>query len=156
VSDELNQTQDQNAPEDELAQLRARVGELEAALAQKEAEVTEASARITELEQALAESTDSLNRIGDSQKQAVSSYRALVIQSNPGVIEELITGDTVDEIDASLERAESLLSRVRSELEEEASKSRVPAGAPQRASIDLSALSPVEKIRYAISQGGRQ
>ena len=156
MTDELNQTQDQDVPEDELALLRARIGELEAALAQKEAELTKAGARIVELEQAMAESTENLNRLSDSLNQAVSSYRALVIQSNPGVIEELITGDTVDEIDDSMERAESLINRVRSGLEEEASKSRVPAGAPQRTPIDMSALSPVEKIRYAISQGGKR
>ena len=117
-----------------------------------------ANTRITELEQEqeLAESTESLNSLNDSLKQAVSSYRAVVIQSNPGVVEELITGDSVDEINASLERAKSLVSKVRGSLEEEATKTRVPVGAPQRMPIDLSALSPGEKIRYAISQGGKR
>jgi len=35
-------------------------------------------------------------------------------------------------------------------MEEEVSKARIPAGAPQRVPPDLSALSPREKIQYAI------
>ena len=69
-------------------------------------------------------------------------------------LEELITGDTVEAINQSLENAGTLISKVRQGLEEEASRVRVPAGAPQRAPLDLSALSPREKIQYAI--GGKR
>jgi len=156
LPDELEQTQDEDSPEAELVQLRTRVSELEEALAQREEELGRVNAHITELEQATAESAENLNSLNDTLKQAVSSYRAVVIQSNPGVVEELISGDSIDEINASLERAKSLVSRVRGGLEEEAAKARVPTGAPQRTPIDLSALSPAEKIRYAISQGGKK
>jgi len=73
-----------------------------------------------------------------------------VVQANPGVLAELITGDTVEEVNESLKNAQVLVDRVRQEMEAEASKTRIPAGAPQRAPLDLSALSPREKIQYAI------
>ena len=97
---------------------------------------------------------DSLSQLNGNLSQAVSSYRALVVKSNPWVLEELITGDTVEAINQSLENANTLISKVRQGLEEEVSRARVPAGAPQRTPLDLSALSPREKIQYAM--GGKQ
>ena len=136
--DELNQ--EQNPEEDELEQTVARVAELEGLVAQKEEEMTKANARITELGQAV--------------NQAVASYRVLAVQANPDIIEELITGDTIDDINASLKRAKTFVSKVREGLEAEVAGAKVPAGAPQRTPIDLSALSPREKIQYAI--GGKK
>jgi len=136
--DELNQ--EQNPEEDELEQTVARVAELEGLVAQKEEELTKANTRITELGQAV--------------NQAVASYRVLAVQANPDVIEELITGDTIDDINASLKRAKTFVSKVREGLEAEVAGAKVPAGAPQRTPIDLSALSPREKIQYAI--GGKK
>jgi len=136
--DELNQ--EQNPEEDELEQTVARVAELEGLVAQKEEELTKANSRITELGQAV--------------NQAVASYRVLAVQANPDVIEELITGDTIDDINASLKRAKTFVSKVREGLEAEVAGAKVPAGAPQRTPIDLSALSPREKIQYAI--GGKK
>jgi len=82
----------------------------------------------------------------------VSSYRALAIKSNPGVPEELIAGDSVEEIDHSLVGAQALIDRVRQRLETEIAGARIPAGAPLRTPVDLSALSPQEKIQYAIGE----
>jgi len=154
----MDETVNHNPPKvDELGQsevYQARITELEGLLAQKEEELSLANTRIAELEQALAEldtkSTDTTNALS----QAIASYKALVIKSNPGVIEELITGDNIEEIDASLERAKTLIVRVRKGLEEEVAATRVPAGAPQRVPLDPSALSPREKIQYAI--GGKK
>ncbi|MDO8569064.1 MAG: hypothetical protein Q7R57_10195, partial [Dehalococcoidales bacterium] len=91
---------------------------------------------------------------GKSLSQAVAGYKSLVIQSNPGMLPELINGNTVDEVDESLKNARAIIDRVRQELEAEASRTRVPAGAPQRSPFDLSTLSPREKIQYAI--GGKK
>ncbi len=137
-NDELNQ--EQNPEGDELEQTVTRVAELEGLIAQKEEELTKANTRITEMEQAV--------------NQAVAGYRVLAVQTNPDVIEELITGDTIDDINASLKRAKTFVSKVREGLEAEMAGAKVPAGAPQRTPIDLSALSPREKIQYAI--GGKR
>ena len=165
ADDELNQ----NPSDEELEQSEAsRVTELEALVAQKGEELTETNARIVELEQAVAgrdseiatlkqskaESDEKLTTIGNSMTEAVASYKALVVQANPGVPEELITGDSIEAIDQSLGNARSLVFKVKQGLEIEASKIKVPAGAPERTPPDLSALSPREKIQYAI--GGRR
>ena len=116
-------------------------------VAQKDEELAKANARVSELEQVVVESDGNL-------AQAVSSYKALVVKVNPEVLEELITGDTIDDISASLEKAESIVGRVRQGLEAEMASAKVPTGAPERTPTDLSALSPREKIQYAI--GGKR
>lgn len=118
---------------------------LEQALAGKDSEVVA-------LKQAAAEAERRLADLGGALAQAIASYKAMVVQANPGVLAELITGDTVDEVNESLKNAQALVNRVRQEVEAEASRTRVPAGAPQRATLDLSALSPREKIQYAIGR----
>ena len=121
----------------------AAITRLEQSLAGKDNElaalkqaVSEAEKKSVELENALA--------------QAVSSYRAMVIESNPGVLAELITGDTIDKVNESLKNAQVLIDKVKQEMEAEVSRTKVPAGAPQRAPLDLSVLSPRDKIQYAI------
>jgi uncharacterized coiled-coil protein SlyX len=91
-------------------------GELAARLAQSETTLAEKGSRISELEQALAERDEQINtlkqsvaeletkltELADSRSQALASYRALVISSNPDLPGELIAGESVDEIDKSL------------------------------------------------------
>ena len=153
---------------EELEQARARFTELGSLLAQRDKELASRDSRISELEQSMVDRDDQiatlkqsvaeleqkLADLDDALTQAVSSYRALVIRLNPGVPEELITGDTIEEIDSSLANAQTLIDTVRQGLEAEIAAARVPAGAPQRAPIDFSALSPREKIQYAI--GGKK
>ncbi len=109
---------------------------------------------IAALKQAVGEAEKKLDDLGNALAQAVASYKALVIKSNPGVLAELITGNTIDEVNESLKNAQLIIDRVRQEMEAEASRIRVPAGAPQRLPLDLSVLSPREKIQYAI--GGKK
>ena len=169
-NNELNSAEstDQNPPEDELGQLRARVTELEGLITQKDQELASRDTRISELEQAaasleseiailkqaVAESNDKLNLLNESLNQAVASYKALAIQSNPDVPEELVTGDSIEAITDSLASAKELISKIRKGMEAEISLVRVPVGAPERTAPDLSALSPREKIQYAI--GGKK
>ena len=156
------------ADPDELEQTRARIGELENLLARRDEELVSRASRIAELEQIIAERDDQiaalrqsaaeleqkLTDLNDALTRAVASYRALVIKLNPGAPEELITGDTIEEIDESLANARILIDKVRQGLEAEVAAAKVPAGAPQRAPLDMSALSPREKIQYAI--GGKR
>ena len=126
-----------------LAKAKDRIVELEQAVADRDGE-------ITTLRQSEAESGEELKALNNSLAEAVAGYRSLVIQTNPGAPEELITGDSIEAINQSLESARSLVSRVKEGLEAEVSKARVPVGAPERTLPDLSALSPREKIQYAI------
>ena len=131
----------------ELESRDATIAELEQAMASKDGEITTLKQVITESDQKLAE-------IGNTLAEAIASYKSLVVAANPGVLAELITGDTIEAINESLESARAIIDRVKKEMEEEASRTKVPAGAPQRTPFDLSVLSPREKIQYAI--GGKQ
>lgn len=144
----------ESPPEAEKPDESSRLSELERLLVQKDEALGLANHRISELEQALNDLSGKLASAGSALSQSVASYRTLVIKANPGVIEELISGDSIDGINASLERTKALIARVRQGLEEESTKIKVPAGAPQRTSIDLSALTPREKILHAI--GGKR
>ena len=167
-----SQSGDQNPPEVEesgqSAVSEAGVAELESLVAQRDEELARANARLIELEQAVAgkdseitsltqsqaELEERLTTIGNSLAETVASYKAVVIQANPEVIEELVSGDTIESINESLRQAKTLVSKVRQGVEAEISLAKVPAGAPERTSPDLSALSPSEKIQYAI--GGKR
>jgi len=135
--------QEKEALARELESRDATSAKLEQALVSKDGE-------IALLKQALAESEQKLAQTGDALAQAVASYKELVMATNPEIPPELITGDTIAAINESLENARALINRVKQGIEAEASRTRVPAGAPQRASIDLSVLSPREKIQYAV------
>ena len=128
-----------------LAAKERRIAELEQALAGKDEEITALTQSAAELEQKLTEREESL-------AQAIDSYRALAVKYNPAVPEEQISGDSIEEIDASLASAQALINRVRQELEAEMAAARIPAGAPQRTPADLSSLSPRDKIQYAIGE----
>src|SRR4030067_3784383 len=48
---------------------------------------------IVTLKQALAEVKWQLDEIGKALPEAIGAYKALIVQANPGVLAELITGD---------------------------------------------------------------
>jgi len=151
------QVAEMEATRAELEELRREkgvlAGEIEArdsTIARLEQAVAGRDGEIATLKQALADSDKKLSELSNALSQAVASYKEMVIKLNPGVLAELITGDTIEEVDESLKNAQALVERVWQEMEAEASRTTVPAGAPPRAPLDLSALSAREKIQYAI------
>ena len=151
------QSGDQSPPEveemGESAVSEAGIAELESLVAQKDEELAKASARLIELEQAVAGKDSemaTLQQSNDELAEAVASYKTVVVQANPEVIDELINGGTIEAINESLSKAKDLVSKVRQGVEAEISSAKIPAGAPERTSPDLSALSPREKIQYAV------
>jgi len=139
--------QEKEVLNNELKVKEATIGELEEALASRDTE-------ISELKQTVAEAEGKLVQINDSLSQAVASYRELVVAAHPEIPPELITGDSIELIDESRQSAQALVDKVKQGIEAETLKTRVPPGAPQRAPLDLSVLSPREKIEYAI--GGKR
>ncbi len=131
----------------ELGTKNTRITELETAVSEKDSEMAT-------LKQTVVDDNQKLEALNESLSQAVAGYKTLAVKVNPGIIEELITGNTITEIDQSLENAKTLISKVREGIEQEIASVKVPTGAPQRTPPDLSALSPREKIQYAI--GGKQ
>ena len=121
--------------------------ELEHVIADKERE-------ISALRKSEGELKDKLTAVSKSLSEAVNSYKDRIIEMNPEITGELINGETIEAVNASLEKAIGLVGRVKKSVEKEISHNRVPAGAPGRRIADLSALSPREKIQYAI--GGKK
>ena len=116
--------------------------------------VAEKEREIAALKKSEGELKEKLSAVSKSLTAAIVRYKDRVVQSNPEITEELISGDTIEAVDISLEKAISLIGRVKKSVEKEKSQIRVPAGAPGRRIPDLSTLSPREKIRYAI--GGKK
>jgi len=155
ADDELTQNQDPAPGEEEPTENEAtRITEMASLLTEKDEELAEANRRIAELEQAVSESDEKCQASSHSLAEAVTHYRALAIQANSEVPEELIGGDTIQDINESLSQAKAMVSRVKQGLAAEIQAAKIPAGAPQRTPPDLSALSPREKIQYGI--GGKQ
>ncbi len=144
----------------------ARINELEALLAGRDEALAKAGIRLSELEQSLASRESDISRLeqartemeerlqglSHSLAEAVDSYKAMMIQANPEVMAELVSGDSIPVINEAVSKAKALVSKVRQGLEAEVARVRVPAGAPERTSLDLSALSSREKIQYAIKR----
>ena len=108
-------------------------------------------ARIGELEQAVSTREGEIAALKEQLAVAAGKYRAIVLAGAPQVPEELITGATIEEVDASLATARSMVDKVKKQLEEKLAAERVPAGAPARTSPNLSELSPREKIAHALA-----
>ena len=100
ADDELNQNED-HIPEGEKSEESeaSRAIELESLVASKDEELTKANARITELEQTASESEEKFKAMSNSLAEALVSYKKAVVQVNPEVPEELISGDTIESID---------------------------------------------------------
>ncbi len=142
-----------------------RITELENLVVEKEERLVKTNTRITELEQVIVEKDGEITSLKEKEAglgekltitenflvDAVSNYKNIVIKTNPGIPEELIGGDTIEAVDESLEKAKVLVDKVRQGLENEVMLSKIPSGAPERNSPDLSGLSPREKIQQAMS-----
>jgi hypothetical protein len=116
--------------------------------------VAEKEREIAALKKSEGELKEKLSAVSKSLTAAVVRYKDRLVQLNPEITEELISGDTIEAVDNSLEKAINLIGRVKKSVEKEISHIKVPAGAPGRRIPDLSTLSPREKIQYAI--GGKK
>jgi septal ring factor EnvC (AmiA/AmiB activator) len=131
------------ALEEQIKALKGTILRLEQSLAEKESE-------IAGLTQALDETRQANDELGQALARAVAAYKETVVKTNPGLLPEMISGDTIDAIDESVKKARAVMERVRQEIEAEAARTKIPAGAPPRGPLDLSGLSAREKIQYAI------
>jgi hypothetical protein len=122
-------------------------------------EKTEDTGKLAELETALSQAKQSMDaRAGDCDRlkaaldDAVSAYRKLAISSSPLYSDDIISGSSVEEIDASIKKVNGLVKKMRSSLESELKDLTVPAGAPERSAPDLSGLSPRDKIKQGLEK----
>ena len=89
---------------------------------------------------------------------AIAKYREIAQLFNPTIPEGIIAGDTVEAIDASIDRGKSVVESVRKAIDSQAEKdnaeTKVPAGAPARSGISTESMSPREKIAAGILPKG--
>jgi chromosome segregation ATPase len=154
------------ALQEQLAESRAEVERLQAGAADAEARAATAIGEAGSLREQLDRSQESRESAeSDAQsarayldaaearlRAAAGKFRDLVVRTEPELPAELIAGDDVDAVEASVAAAREIVGRVRSHIETEARATRVPAGAPPRSASDLSALPPEQKIRIGLER----
>jgi hypothetical protein len=86
----------------------------------------------------------------DALSKAVQRYRQ-VVASMPGIVPELVSGDTIEAIDASAEVARQAYADISRRIAEQYERS-IPAGNPPRsaASAAYDALKPEAKIALGL------
>ena len=135
------------------APLRAQIATLEGELVAKAAD-TEA------MKTQLAALQADFDGSAAAYAYAVADFRALSLQANPMITPDLVAGETVDAVKASVARANALVARVKQSLEQQAATfthlANVPAGAPGRTEPDLSTMSTVEKINLGLEQAKKK
>ena len=144
----------------------ARIAELEAGiadgaqqleglnrtLAQRDTRITELETAVSGMERAAGEREQQAEEVRAQLSQALEAYRASLLEAEPGLPEDMISGVTIEELQASRDRARQVVEQVRGRLEEQALMERTPSGAPVRSDVEVSALSPEEKIRLGLSR----
>ncbi len=157
------------AAQEELAAALGEVERLQVTAADSEARAAHLESQLSELREELTQTRNQaeareheLTTLGEQTQalqaqvqSAAQRYRELALQHSPELPAELVTGETVEEVDDTLQRARETVSKVRGHLESQAQAGRVPVGAPPRSGPDLSTLSTEEKIRVGLQQNDR-
>jgi chromosome segregation ATPase len=150
----------------DIERLQTQLADLAARDSQRDAEVQDlrtqlqASRADAEAAQALVASQaeesqrlqEAISQAEAQSREALGRYREAALQREPQLPGDLVTGSTVSELDAAIERARQTVAQVRQHLEQQAQALRVPAGAPARGSPDASDLSAGEKIRLGLQK----
>ena len=141
------------------ADREARAAHLEETLAQTKAALASRDQELTTLRQELATAQAELpaarseaEELRAGLRSAAEKYRQAVLATRTEVPPDLVSGETVEEIDRQLEAAMSMVAQLKSHLDSQAQAQRMPAGAPARRAQDLAALSPSEKISHGLAQ----
>ena len=138
--------------ERQLAEKALALGAANGRIAGMEAEGNKQREEIAALKSQQVAASGERDTLKGALAEAVKGYRELIIAANPVVPAELVGGETVAALAASLEKAKGLVGRVRQTVEAESAKSRIPAGAPVRTTPDFNTLSAREKIARGIGK----
>jgi len=163
-NEETKVTENQVSAADELAAIKAQLDEEKTARAAVEEATAGKDTRIAELEASLSEaqleadtqanqiqaSADEIASLKEAKTMAVAKYLEMAKALNPTIPEGIIAGETIEEIEQSIEKGKAIVETVKKALEAEAAGTKVPAGAPARGEISLEGLSPREKIAAGI------
>ena len=160
---QTQETQNTQGTPETLEAIKAQLEEEKAAKAQAEAAITEKDAKIAELEGSLSEakqateaSAAELATVKVDRDAAVGKYLSMAKALNPAIPETIISGGTISEIDASIEKGKGIVETVKAAMAAEVKETKVPAGAPTREAISTEGLSAREKIAAGISPQSRE
>ncbi len=86
--------------------------------------------------------------------RAVERYRELLVSANPDAVPELIRGESVEELDGSLEVAKAAFARAREAARAELASSPTPANPPRRNAPPpgLESAGPLAKIAWGLRE----
>lgn len=163
VKDQNPTKEDYEAIKAELEAERAKVNQLvdeatkdlQAKIASYEQEIQAKTADIEALKAQLADLTANFEGAKAAYAYAVEDFKKLAAASNPLIPPEAIYGTTIEEVKASISRANELVSKVKQAIAEQASQTAVPAGAPAR-TAPTEALSTKDKITLGLEQARRR
>lgn len=131
-------------PDEVQAEIEALAAE---GLAREEAEDTRG------LEQALAATRRELERQRDLACAAVARYREAMLAAEPDLPPEMVRGESIEEVDASIVAARTMVARVRERVEARRPSERgFPAGAPARESSPRGHLTARQKIAAGLQE----
>lgn len=133
---------------------QAENGELDAlkqSIAEKDARIAELEGQATESKSAIDVAAADLAATTRTKDEAIAKYREAVKNMNPTIPAELIAGNTVEDIDASVEKGKGIVQAVVA-ANKPAAPARVPAGAPVRTELNLEGMTAREKIAAGINK----
>jgi chromosome segregation ATPase len=138
----------------ELDLEKKAIAAAQAAITNRDKRITELQASVSAIQQAGETAMAELTQAKGAYTKAVSKYLEMTKAANPTIPPDVITGATIEDIDASVTKALSIATAVKASLEAQAKEAKVPAGAPPRGEISLEGLSPKEKIAAGIKRKG--
>jgi multidrug efflux pump subunit AcrA (membrane-fusion protein) len=127
-------------------------GQLREQLAAAQADLSAGQGELSSVQAGLSAAQAEKDDLHARLQAAVGKYREVLLAAAPEVVQEMVGGESIEQVDAAMERARQTVLQVRERLESQAQAGRVPMGSPPRTAPDLSALSPIEKIRLGLGQ----
>ncbi len=88
-------------------------------------------------------------------RAAVARYREALLAADATLPPELVAGDDLDAVDASVEAARRAVAQIRERLARETGEAATrgfPTGAPARGGPNVGAMTPGEKIALGLEQ----
>ena len=133
--------------EDLLGELEQRIGAVSAGAG----EAGEPAGQVAELADRIGAVTAERDAARAQADAALDRYRTARAEAL-GIAPELLPGATLEAVDAAAERARSLVTDLETRLRDQIAARYVPAGDGGRTAPDLSALTPVDKIKAGLAR----
>jgi hypothetical protein len=143
---------------------QGRAGALDRVNQELRAALDAANEQVQAAEQAAQAQREAAEAQATRLNLAVAAYRQALLNGDPSLPPELVQGETVEEVDASLAKAQGVVEFVRRRVAEANGAGgpgpiappavpRVPGGAPGRTLPDVAAMSAREKLIFGTSRG---